>query len=170
MALSRAQPISPILWYLIQRTTSTHAWPRATRLRAAVSLILKPCVVTRINDLFAPLVFANIYYEFNNDLLDHVFSEKSNLKCALYGDIHTAAEKTNKGGQQSEAPPAGLTYIQHSSGYAAKTLADPASPPGYELVFGPTDGANNAPGVCVPEIDIRFLMLIISIVHGLCFH
>jgi hypothetical protein len=80
-----------------------------------------------------------------------VFSEKSNLKCALYGDIHTAAEKTNKGGQQSEAPPAGLTYIQHSSGWAAKTLADPASPPGYELVFGPTDGANNAPGVRAPQ-------------------
>lgn len=112
--------------------------------------------MTRINDLFAPLVFANIYYEFNNDLLDHVFSEKSNLKCALYGDIHTAAEKTNKGGQQSEAPPAGLTYIQHSSGYAAKTLADPASPPGYELVFGPTDGANNAPGVCVLRLILGF--------------
>jgi hypothetical protein len=30
-----------------------------------------------------------------------VFSEKSNLKCAAYGDIHTAAEKTNFGGQAS---------------------------------------------------------------------
>ncbi|KAF9459605.1 hypothetical protein BDZ94DRAFT_1267884 [Collybia nuda] len=91
-------------------------------------------------------VFANLFYEFNNELLDFVFSEKSNLKCALYGDIHTATEKTNRGGQQSIAPPAGLTYIQESSGWAAKTLADPATPDGYELVFGPTGGANNAPG------------------------
>lgn len=38
--------------------------------------------------------FANLYYEFNNALYDWVFSEKSNLACALYGDVHTAAEKT----------------------------------------------------------------------------
>ncbi|KAF5371852.1 hypothetical protein D9615_009543 [Tricholomella constricta] len=97
-------------------------------------------------DRVAGCVFANLYYEFNNDLLDHVFNEKSNLKCALYADIHTAAEKTNRGGQQSIPPPAGLTYIQQSSGWAAKTLADPNAPDGYELVFGPTNGANNAPG------------------------
>lgn len=94
-------------------------------------------------------MFANLYYEYNNELLDFVFSEKSNLKCALYGDIHTAEEKLNKGGQQSEAPPAGLTYIQQSSGYSSKKLADPPTPEGYELVFGPTNGANNAPGVCI---------------------
>lgn len=46
-------------------------------------------------------VFVNVFYEFNNYLLDFVFSEKSNLKCAAYGDIHTAAEKTNFGGQAS---------------------------------------------------------------------
>jgi len=91
-------------------------------------------------------VFANLYYEFNNDLLDFVFSEHSNLKCAVYGDVHTAAEKTNFGGQQSIPPPAGLTYIQHSSGYAATSLSNPPDPSGYELVFGPTNGANNAPG------------------------
>ncbi|RDB31124.1 hypothetical protein Hypma_000065 [Hypsizygus marmoreus] len=91
-------------------------------------------------------VFANLYYEYNNYLLDFVFGEKSNLKCAVYGDIHFAAEKTNTGGQQSEEPPAGLTYIQNSSGWAAKTLVDPEVPEGYEVVFGPTDGANNAPG------------------------
>ncbi|KAF8654305.1 hypothetical protein AX16_003533 [Volvariella volvacea WC 439] len=90
-------------------------------------------------------VFANLYYEYNNELLDFVFSEKSNLKCALYGDVHTEAEKTNWGGQQSLPPPGDLTYIQHSSGYAAD-YADVATPYGYELVFGPTDGANNAPG------------------------
>ncbi|KAF7333882.1 hypothetical protein MVEN_02345300 [Mycena venus] len=47
------------------------------------------------------LVFVNLYYEFNNYLLDFVFSEESNLKCAAYADIHTAAEKTNFGGQAS---------------------------------------------------------------------
>jgi hypothetical protein len=46
-------------------------------------------------------VFVNVFYEFNNYLLDFVFSEKSNLKCAAYGDVHTAAEKTNFGGQAS---------------------------------------------------------------------
>jgi hypothetical protein len=92
-------------------------------------------------------VFVNIYYEFNNELLDFVFSQKSNLKCVLYADIHTAAEKTYFGGKQSEPPPAGLTYIQDSSGYAANTLAEPDVPAGYEFIFGPTDGANSAPGV-----------------------
>ncbi|PFH45407.1 hypothetical protein AMATHDRAFT_51671 [Amanita thiersii Skay4041] len=91
-------------------------------------------------------VFANLYYEFNNELLDYVFSEHSNLKCVVYGDIHTAAEKTNLGGQQSIPPPAGLTYIQQSSGYGLNSLVEPTTPSGYELVFGPTNGANNAPG------------------------
>ncbi|KAG6827736.1 hypothetical protein H0H92_010614 [Tricholoma furcatifolium] len=91
-------------------------------------------------------VFVNLYYEFNNPLLDFVFSQKSNLKCVAYGDIHNATEKTNWGGQQLEAPPAPLTYIQASSGWAATTLTNPQNPPGYSLVFGPVDGANNAPG------------------------
>ncbi|KAG6829651.1 hypothetical protein H0H87_010592 [Tephrocybe sp. NHM501043] len=91
-------------------------------------------------------VFVNLYYEYNNYLLDFVFSEHSNLKCAAYGDIHTAAEKTNRGGQQLIPQPAGLSYIQQSSGWAASTLADPDCPDGYDLVFGPTNGANNAPG------------------------
>jgi len=91
-------------------------------------------------------VFANIYYEFNNPGLD--FEQTSNLKCAVYADVHSAAEKLNYGGQQLEVPPAGLTYIQQSSGYASKSIVEPADPEGYELVFGPTNGANNAPGVC----------------------
>ncbi|KAG6835263.1 hypothetical protein H0H93_003331, partial [Arthromyces matolae] len=91
-------------------------------------------------------VFVNLYYEFNNALLDWVFSEHSNLKCAAYGDIHSAAEKTNGGGQQLEPLPHGLTYIQQSSGWAANTLDNPSDPSGYQLVFGPTNGANNAPG------------------------
>jgi hypothetical protein len=55
------------------------------------------------------LVFVNLYYEFNNYLLDFVFSEESNLKCVAYADIHSAAEKTNFGGQASY-PQAG-SYI-----------------------------------------------------------
>lgn len=105
------------------------------------------CKAESLVRLMNGTVFANIYYEFNNELLDFVFNEKSNLKCALYADVHTAAEKTNLGGQQSEPLPAGLTYIQQSSGYASTTLVDPPTPDGYELVFGPTNGANNAPGV-----------------------
>ncbi|KAF9522768.1 hypothetical protein CPB83DRAFT_863941 [Crepidotus variabilis] len=89
-------------------------------------------------------VFANLYYEYNNDALDH--RETSNLKCAVYADVHSAAEKTNFGGQQLEAPPAGLTYIQQSSGWSAKSLVEPTAPDGYELTYGPTGGANNSPG------------------------
>ncbi|KAF7356083.1 hypothetical protein MVEN_00938200 [Mycena venus] len=95
-------------------------------------------------------VFVNLYYEFNNYLLDFVFSEKSNLKCAAYGDIHSAAEKLNFGGQASypqvgnETVP--LTFITQSSGWGLDSLLDPDTPDGYDLVFGPTDGANNAPG------------------------
>ncbi|KAG5641038.1 hypothetical protein DXG03_006312 [Asterophora parasitica] len=66
-------------------------------------------------------VFVNLYYEFNNYLLDFVFPEKSNLKCDLYGKVHRAFEKTNLGGQQSIPPPAGLTYIQNSSGWTRYT-------------------------------------------------
>ncbi|EEB99797.1 hypothetical protein MPER_00430, partial [Moniliophthora perniciosa FA553] len=66
--------------------------------------------------------------------------------CTIYGDVHTADEKTNRGGQQLYPAPGGLTYIQESSGYALKSLVDPDIPEGYEHVFGPLDGANNAPG------------------------
>ncbi|KAJ7648015.1 hypothetical protein FB45DRAFT_782995 [Roridomyces roridus] len=99
--------------------------------------------------------FVNLYYEFNNELLDFVFSEKSNLKCSAYGDVHNASEKTNLGGQASYTQvgnqPVPLTYITESSGWALKPAeptepAQPATPAGYELVFGPTGGANNAPG------------------------
>lgn len=89
------------------------------------------------------LVFANLYYEFNNPGLD---ATGSNLKCAVYADTHTAAEKTNFGGQQLAPLPAGLTYILNSGGWSAKSLVSPATPSGYEYVFGPTNGANNAPG------------------------
>ena len=85
----------------------------------------------------------------------------------MYADVHSAAEKTNRGGQQLAPPPAGLTYIQQSSGYALKKLVDPAVPDGYELVFGPKNGANNAPEVRRLLSKPRVIMLIvISTVHG----
>jgi hypothetical protein len=101
------------------------------------------------------IVFANLYYEFNNPLLDFVFSEKSNLKCVLFADFHPASEKTNCGGQQQQPEPAGKTYMQQSSGYALASFPEPSVPEGFELVYGPTDGANNAPGV-----SERFLFII----------
>ena len=117
------------------------------------------------------LVFANLYYEFNNELLDFVFSEQSNLKCVLYADTHTAVEKTNFGGQQSYPSPGPLTYIQDSSGWALSSLADPADPDGYELVFGPTNGANNAFSVSlymrVVSRKLTFIYCRIISVHGL---
>ncbi|KAJ4487605.1 hypothetical protein J3R30DRAFT_3654104 [Lentinula aciculospora] len=97
-------------------------------------------------DSVSGCVFVNLYYEFWNPLLDFVFSQHSNLKCALYGDVHSAAEKTNFGGQALYPSPGPLDLIQQSSGWAAKSLVDPPTPPGYSKTFGPTNGANNAPG------------------------
>ncbi|KAF5388987.1 hypothetical protein D9757_005081 [Collybiopsis confluens] len=87
-------------------------------------------------------VFANLFYEYNNELLDFVFGEKSNLKCALYADVHNATEKTNFGGQQSYPSPGPLTYIQQSSGWAAKSLVDPPTPPGYQKRSSDTYSVN----------------------------
>lgn len=113
---------------------------------AAVSNSVVRCPIPGLGMADKFPVFANLYYEFNNYMVDSN-NVQSNLKCALYGDIHNATEKTNLGGQQLLPPPAGLTYITNSTGWAAKTLAEPAVPEGYELVFGPIDGANNSPGV-----------------------
>lgn len=99
-------------------------------------------VVIQCSKSFA--VFANLFYEHNNPGLD---ASNSNLKCSIYSDTHTAVEKTNFGGQQLAPQPAGLTFIQQSSGFSSATLVDPETPEGYELVFGPINGANNAPGV-----------------------
>jgi hypothetical protein len=98
-------------------------------------------------NVISRLVFVNLYYEFNNELLDFVFSEKSNLKCVAFGDIHTAVEKSNRGGQQSYPAPGPLTYIQNSGGWGLSSLEVPDDPEGYVKVFGPTNGANNAAGV-----------------------
>lgn len=87
-------------------------------------------------------VFVNLYYEYNNPGLD---AGGSNLKCAAYGDIHFAEEKTNWGGQDLGG--AGPTYIQESSGYAKIGLVEPSPPAGYDYVFGPVNASNNAAGV-----------------------
>ncbi|KAJ7224174.1 hypothetical protein GGX14DRAFT_424590 [Mycena pura] len=92
-------------------------------------------------DKSAGCVFVNMYYELNNPFFD---AQQSNLKCVAYGDVHTAVEKTNFGGEQqlSSLP----TIIQQSSGYASLLVEQPPVPEGYELVFGPSSAANNAPG------------------------
>ncbi len=76
----------------------------------------------------------------------------SNLICAAYADVHDASEKTNFGGQQLAPLPAGKTFIQDSSGFAAVSLVDPPTPEGYEFIFGPIAAANNAPGVIIHPI------------------
>ncbi|KAF8654312.1 hypothetical protein AX16_003539 [Volvariella volvacea WC 439] len=89
-------------------------------------------------------VYVNLYYEYNNAILDQL---GSNLKCAMFGDIHQAAAKIYWGGQQSYPAPAETTYIKHSSAYALQQgFLTPNRPYTYDLIFGPTNGANNAPG------------------------
>jgi hypothetical protein len=106
-----------------------------------------------------------LYYEFNSGLVD-ASGQPTNLKCAVFADIHTAAEKTNKGGQQLLPPPAGTTYITDSSGWALKSLADPDTPDGYQFVFGPIDAANNSPGVssnfdCLIQRNTLFIIIVL---------
>ncbi|KAF8178700.1 hypothetical protein BJ912DRAFT_649320 [Pholiota molesta] len=88
-------------------------------------------------------VFVNLFFEHNNPHLD---AGPSNLICAAFADVHTAAEKTNFGGQQLAALPAGKTFIQNSSGFSLTSLVDPVTPEGYELIFGPINAATNAQG------------------------
>ena len=110
--------------------------------------------------LISFIVFANLYYEINNFWLDFEVSEQSNLKCALYGDVHTAAEKTNFGLQQSYPAPAPLIHIQESGGWALRELVEPAVPEGYEKVFGPINFSNSAPNVSssLPSLHISKML------------
>jgi len=62
-------------------------------------------------------VFVNLYYEYNTGSVDYT-GTPSNLKCAAFSAAHTAAEKTNWGGQQVLPPPAGTTYMSDSAGWA----------------------------------------------------
>ncbi|KAJ7255521.1 hypothetical protein B0H12DRAFT_1233119 [Mycena haematopus] len=76
-------------------------------------------------------VFCNLYYEFNNPLLDFVFPQKSNLKCALFGDVHTADEKEDYwSGQLPGQPNETTSSFQNSSGYASLATAEPTPPDG----------------------------------------
>ncbi|KAJ3913075.1 hypothetical protein F5877DRAFT_84144 [Lentinula edodes] len=97
-------------------------------------------------DATAGCVFVNLYYEFNNEMLDHVYSQHSNLKCAAYGDVHSAEEKLNFGSQSLSGTSDGpLTYIQQSSGWTSKSFGDPSTPEGYDPLPD-LGGANEAPG------------------------
>ncbi|KAF7356530.1 Fruit-body specific protein a [Mycena venus] len=88
-------------------------------------------------------VFCNLYYELRNPLLD---LQKSNLKCVVFGDVHTADEKTDYWNRQLSVQPNETISIVNSSGYASLASTELAAPEGYELVFGPISAANNAPG------------------------
>ncbi|TFK68010.1 hypothetical protein BDN72DRAFT_858751 [Pluteus cervinus] len=104
-------------------------------------------------------VFCNLYYEFNARLNVYWHSNDdylpSNLKCALYADYHTAAEKTNWGGQKLEPSSPGLTYIQQSSGYSRDPLVASPLPDGYQQVFGPLNASTDAPGVRIKRMLVR---------------
>ena len=87
----------------------------------------------------------NLYYIFNVNAQTNPV-----VRCAAYTAAHSGSEKTNFGGQQLLPPPAGKSYVQQSTGYALDSvsgLANPTTPAGYQLVFGPTTGANTSPGV-----------------------
>ncbi|KAF5353002.1 hypothetical protein D9757_014961 [Collybiopsis confluens] len=99
-------------------------------------------------------VFVNLYYEFNNPLLDFVYPEKSNLRCVLYADIHNASEKTYFGGQQLYPAPGPLNSIEDSAGWAVASFEAPPNPPGYEQVFGPSNGATNAGFAFLDKYDV----------------
>lgn len=82
----------------------------------------------------------NIYEELGNPLLDHVFSEQSNRKCVLFGDVPTASQFTNRGGQQLY-PTGPLNSIQDSVAFASSSdLFDVDTPDGSSLVFAPQEG------------------------------
>ena len=90
---------------------------------------------------FIQSVFTILYREFHN-VLDFAFSEQSDLKCAPASTL-----QWKRPGQRSYPTPRPPTYIQDSNGWALLSLANLADPEGYELAFGPTNGAKNAFGV-----------------------
>ena len=93
--------------------------PPASNSATASAVVVRAYTTRPVSpsDSLPLLVFVNLYYEFNNPGL-----VTSNLKCVVYSINHTAAEKTNLGGQQLAPLPAGLTYIQQSSGYSKKPM------------------------------------------------
>jgi hypothetical protein len=89
-------------------------------------------------------VAANMYNEIGNPLLDHTFSEKSNRKCALYGDIPTLSQMTNKGGQQLYGAGSPANSIKNSAVFVLASVKAPCTPSGYSLSFGPLNAATSA--------------------------
>ncbi|KAJ7663052.1 hypothetical protein B0H17DRAFT_1336947 [Mycena rosella] len=75
---------------------------------------------------------------------------KSNLVCAAYKAVEPVSKKTGYGGQTLYSKvgdtPAPTTYRTQSSGWALDKIDYTDTPAGYTKVFGPTNGANNAPG------------------------
>lgn len=82
----------------------------------------------------------NMYTETGNPLLDHVFSEQSNRKCVLFGDVPTASQFTNRGGQQLyENGP--TNAISNSIAFASSSsLFQVDTPAGTNLTFAPQEG------------------------------
>lgn len=74
--------------------------------------------------------------------------QQTNLRVILFfAPQPTLNQFTNKGGQQQKPKPYPLTYITKSSAFSTTAPLDSvATPSGYELTYGPTSGANNAPG------------------------
>jgi hypothetical protein len=128
----------------MQHITSLTAKRSVTLLTTVVCIISLLSQVLRLRFNQFHQVFVNLFFEHNNPHLD---AGPSNLICAAFADVHTAAEKTNFGGQQLAALPAGKTFIQNSSGFSLTSLVDPVTPEGYELIFGPINAATNAQGV-----------------------
>lgn len=71
------------------------------------------------------------------DFALHRFSEKSNRKCALYGDVPSLSQMTNKGGQQLYGKNSPANYIENSAVFYTSTVSGPATPAGYSATFGP---------------------------------
>ncbi|TFK69468.1 hypothetical protein BDN72DRAFT_840320 [Pluteus cervinus] len=102
-------------------------------------------------------IFANLYYEYNVQLFDST-GQPSHQKCGLYSQVHSAADKTNFGGQIIE-PKLGRTVIQDSSGWALQTPLTPDTPSGFELVFGPVTAQTSSPQALnsadLPTYDVQ---------------
>ncbi|TFK58154.1 hypothetical protein BDN72DRAFT_722058, partial [Pluteus cervinus] len=64
--------------------------------------------------------------------------------CALYSQVHSAADKTNFGGQLLY-PDLGKTFKQDSTGWALETPPTPNTPAGFQLVFGPVTAQTSSP-------------------------
>ncbi|KAG6822624.1 hypothetical protein H0H93_005195, partial [Arthromyces matolae] len=81
MARSRVQLISPIPWSITRHTTSMTVLPSVTMWTDVVRFkpFPHPQPFKDPSDPPHLVVFVNLYYEFNNPLLDWVFSERSNL-------------------------------------------------------------------------------------------